>query len=198
MHPASGLRQGSHHSEIVGTTTCYCKCHRKQNSSTASKCDTSISCFSFTLYTLTPKSRVLDPAASAGRNGTLAVRLENPHAQGILGSHINLLCAGYGSSLIKNSAFMVIVDAEIPVSRKIKQRVPLAPVDHIEPFKAHGVELESYPADRLRWYDLWDTLTGVVDFVETYGFLAFTFEIKCKVYDHLNRATQTNNVSKYP
>ncbi|KAL8691561.1 MAG: hypothetical protein Q9218_003240 [Villophora microphyllina] len=110
-------------------------------------------------------------AASAQQpNGNATVRPTSPHSQDIPGSHINILCAGYGSILDDTASFGVLGAAALFVSGKVKDRGPLALADqNIKPFRVLGVEFELYPSDRLRWYDLLMALDGVVDFVEQYG-----------------------------
>ena len=119
------------------------------------------------------------------RDGALKIRPASPHAQDIPGSHVNLLCAGYGRSLNTDVVFGILAAAEIMVASRIKQRGPLALVDHFPPLKEQGVELELFPSDRLRWYDLLDALHGVVAFVDTWEAFAFTFEIRWQGYRSL-------------
>ncbi|KAL8723790.1 MAG: hypothetical protein Q9181_007198 [Wetmoreana brouardii] len=115
---------------------------------------------------------------SARSNGTLTIRPEDPHIHDIPGSHINLLCAGYGRALDTDSVFSVVAGAEMFVGGKIKQLGPLALVGEVNPFRCQGVDLVLYPSARLRWYDFLIALDGILDFVNQFGTFAFTFQVK--------------------
>lgn len=113
-------------------------------------------------------------------NGTIFERPTSPHSQDIPGSHVNLICAGYGRPLDHQSSFAALAAAQFFVGGMVKLRGPLALVDRIKPFKIVDVEFELYPSARLTWYDLLMALEGVVDFMEHYDTFAFTFEIRWK------------------
>lgn len=117
-------------------------------------------------------------SAKALSNRTISVRPTSPHSQDIAGSHINLICAGYGRPLDKRTSFAALAAAQFYVGGMVRRRGPLALVDQIKPFKILDVEFELYPSDRLRWYDLLIALDGVENFMEQYDTFAFTFEIR--------------------
>ncbi|KAL9584242.1 MAG: hypothetical protein Q9212_002246 [Teloschistes hypoglaucus] len=124
-----------------------------------------------------PNGNISVPS-NAVPNGTILVRPTSLHSQDISGSHVNLICTGYGRALDHDSSFAALAAAQFFVGGMVKQRGPLALVDRIKPFKIVDVEFELYPAVRLRWYDLLMALEGVVDFMEQYDTFAFTFEIR--------------------
>lgn len=124
-----------------------------------------------------PNSNISIPL-NATSNETMLERPTTPHSQDIPGSHVNLICAGYGRPLDHQSSFATLAAAQFFVGGMVKQRGPLALVDRIKPFKIVNVGFELYPSARLRWYDLLMALEGVVDFMEHYDTFAFTFEIR--------------------
>lgn len=114
----------------------------------------------------------------AQQNGTLIERPESPHSHDIPGSHISLLCVGYGTTLNSGSVFALLLGAQIFMRRMVVLHGPLATVSYLAPFKLENVVLEVRPSNRLRWADLLIAVEGVADFVATWDTFAFTFDIR--------------------
>ncbi|KAL8927709.1 MAG: hypothetical protein Q9208_002124 [Pyrenodesmia sp. 3 TL-2023] len=125
--------------------------------------------------------------ASTLRNTSLTLRPESPYPYVIPGSHISIVCAGYGPALDAEAVFSVLFGAQMSVARKVKQFGPLATMDRVIPWRLGDVWLEVWPhaEARLRWCDLLTALEGVVDFVRTFETFAFTFDIRWQGYRSL-------------
>ncbi|KAL8762217.1 MAG: hypothetical protein Q9184_001734 [Pyrenodesmia sp. 2 TL-2023] len=126
-------------------------------------------------------------SVSTARNTSLTLRPESPYPYFIPGSHISIVCAGYGPVLDQEAVFSVLFAAQISVANSVKQLGPLATVERLIPWRLGDVWFEVWPKSngQLRWYDLLTALGGVVDFVKTWETFAFTFEIRWEGYRSL-------------